>query len=95
MGVLLLDPTTEPAEHRAELATRRFTSLNGVRLGLVTNTKLNADAIVLALGDLLAERYALAGVVHRQKPNHSAPAPDDIVDLIAREADVVIAGVGD
>jgi hypothetical protein len=93
--MVLLDPTKKPTVDGQQLAARSHTTLDGLRIGLVGNSKLNADEILLAIGDLLAERYQIAGIVHDEKPSFSVPAPNDIVDKIAREADVVIAGVGD
>jgi hypothetical protein len=96
---VFLDPTKAPTERSIrgvkQLAPRRFTNLDGVRLGLVSNSKLNADNVLLAIGDLLAERYDLETIIHERKGNFSLPAPDEVVDKIVRGADVVIAGVGD
>jgi hypothetical protein len=94
----LFDPTKGTAgksRQAKQLAPRRFTTLDGVRLGLVSNSKLNADRVLLAIGDLLAERYRLKSVVHEHKLNFSLPAPQEIVDRIVAQSDVVIAGVGD
>lgn len=93
--MVLLDPTGTKQEQAHGMAERKFTTLDGARLGLVGNSKLNADEILLAIGDALKERYDIVSIVHDKKPSFSLPAPDEIVDKIAREADVVIAGVGD
>ena len=85
---------TSHAKHR-QLAPRRFKSLDGVRLGLLGNSKLNADAVLLAIGDLLKEKYAVQSVFMRSKPTFSKPAPDELIDEIIQNADVVLTGVGD
>jgi hypothetical protein len=85
---------TSHAKHR-QLAPRRFKSLDGVRLGLLGNSKLNADAVLLAIGDLLKEKYAVQSVFMRSKPSFSKPAPDELIDEIIQNADVVLTGVGD
>jgi hypothetical protein len=64
--------------------------LDGVRLGLLGNSKLNADAVLLAIGDLLQERYALKSVFIRSKPNFGKPAPDDVVQEMVHNADVIV-----
>jgi hypothetical protein len=69
--------------------------LDGVRLGLLGNSKLNADAVLLAIGDLLKERYAMESVIVRSKPSFSKPAPDEIVDELVNNSDVIVTGVGD
>lgn len=93
------DPTKGPTERarkqKKQLSPRRFTTLDGVGVGLLSNSKLNADTILLAIGDLLAKHYKLKSLVHERKQNFSMPAPDPIVDLIASQSDVVLAGIGD
>jgi hypothetical protein len=95
MTGILLSPEGHSEERRAELAVRRLTTLDGATVGLLGNTKLNADAILAAIGALLGQRYALETVVARTKPSFSHPAPPAIVDEMVAKCDVVIAGVGD
>ena len=92
-AILSPEGTSHARQHR--LAPRRFTSLDGVRLGLLGNSKLNADAVLLAIGDLLKERYAMESVIVRSKPTFSKPAPDEIVDELVNNSDVIVTGVGD
>ncbi len=92
----ILDPTGSSQEKRYDLAPRRRRTLDGVRLGLLDNSKLNAAAVLGAVGELLKERYALESVVVRTKGRgFSYPVEDQLADEMARECDVVIAGVGD
>jgi hypothetical protein len=91
----ILSPEGTSHAKQRHLAPRRFTSLDGVRLGLLGNSKLNADAVLLAIGDLLKERYAVQSVFMRSKPTFSKPAPDELIDEIIQNADVVLTGVGD
>ena len=97
--MVFFDPTQGPTErarkHKKQLAPRRFTTLDGVRVGLLSNSKLNADSILLAIGDLLAKNYKLKSLIHERKQNFSMPAPDAIVNLIFSQSDVVLAGIGD
>jgi hypothetical protein len=95
MGSILLNPEGHSAEARQQLAPRRFTTLDGATLGLLGNSKLNADNVLAALGELLAERYQLKGIVVRSKPSFSHPAPPPLMDEMVTTCDVVIAGVGD
>jgi hypothetical protein len=81
----ILDPTGSSQEKHYSLAPRRLRTLDGARLGLLGNTKLNADAVLAAIGELLKERYALESVI----------AEDQVVNELVETCDVVIAGVGD
>jgi hypothetical protein len=92
---VLLDPTGTVQLQEHGLTPRRHTTLDGLTVGLVGNSKLNADEILIAVGDLLKERYKIKAIVHDRKQNFSHPAPDEVVDRVIKEADVVIAGVGD
>ena len=91
----ILSPEGTSNAGKARLAPRRYTTLDGVRLGLLGNSKLNADNVLLAIGDLLKERYQIKSVFVRSKPYFGTPAPEAIVSEMAENADVVLAGVGD
>jgi hypothetical protein len=92
-AILSPEGTSNAGQHR--LAPRRYKTLDGVRLGLLGNSKLNADNVLLEIGALLKERYALKSVFVRSKPYFGTPAPEAIVDEMVENSDVVIAGVGD
>ena len=91
----VLSPEGSASAKQHKLAPRRFKTLDGVRLGLLGNSKLNADAVLLAIGDLLKERYALESVFIRSKPTFSKPAANDQVEEMLANADVLVTGVGD
>ena len=92
-AILSPEGTSHAKQHR--LAPRRFKSLDGVRIGLLGNSKLNADAVLLAVADLLKEQYAVESVFFRSKPSFSKPAADDQVQEIIDNSDIVLTGVGD
>jgi hypothetical protein len=85
--------TSTAKQHR--LAPRRFKTLDGVRLGLLGNSKLNADAVLLAVADLLKERYAVDSVFMRSKPSFSKPVDDAQAQEVVDHSDIVLTGVGD
>jgi hypothetical protein len=92
--MILLNPEGSSQEGHAALAPRPG-NLNGKRIGLLSNSKLNADAVLYAIGELLAQRFDVTEVVHRSKPNFSLPASEATFDELAANCDVVLAGVGD
>ncbi len=91
----ILSPEGTSHTTQQRLAPRRFKTLDGVRLGLLGNSKLNADEVLAAIGDLLRERYAVKSVFVRSKPSFGKPAPDDVVSEMLENSDVILAGVGD
>ena len=90
----VFDPTTEPEPVKATLALRPNT-LDGKILGIMDNGKPNAKKILDLVGDLVADRYNLAGVLKRQKPDATKGAPQEMLDEIAEECNIAIIGVGD
>ncbi len=94
MSKLLFDPTIQPEEEAIVFAPRPE-RLEGLRVGLVDNTKHNADVIVKKIAALLEARHGIR-TVHldvKVSPAHSV-SPEAVADFKAK-ADFVIAGVGD
>jgi hypothetical protein len=92
----ILDPTgRSTASRKAVALAPRRADLRGVRVGLLENRKHNAGLFLQEVGRLLVERHGARGVVLRGKASIVMPASDEIMDELARECDVVVAGVGD
>jgi hypothetical protein len=93
----ILDPTgtaTTSAAPTAAPRAPRPASLDGKRVGLLINTKLNARPFLEEVGRLLAERYSVT-VTKRTKQNFAVPETDDAIKEMAAESDVIVTGVGD
>jgi hypothetical protein len=71
----------------------RKSSLAGLTIGVLDNSKPNAGALMHRVAELLAARTRAAGVRGWSKP--SAARPAEILDDIARGADVVLTGSAD
>lgn len=93
----IIDPTARHRDGASAVPARapRSASLEGLRIGLLENTKRNADRILAALGEELAARNGLASLVHRTKQVFAMPLPADLVEELIIECDVVVIGVGD
>jgi hypothetical protein len=59
----LVDPVVVPATAAAQLAPR-LRSLDGARIGLWSNQKLNANELLSCVEEELRARHRIAGVVH-------------------------------
>lgn len=81
-------------ETASTLAPRR-PSLEGVRLGLLDNGKRNAGQILERVLEELSHELEPSTVVRRRKPGAGVPGPQDLLDEMRAECDVVIVGVGD
>lgn len=96
----ILDPTgAVPPEDHAQAQTGRAprpSSLAGLRIGLLDNTKHNALLLLRAVGDLLtAEHGAREVSIVETKQNFSVPVDRSIVERYRERCDVVVTGVGD
>jgi hypothetical protein len=68
--------------------------LAGRTVGLLDNTKEQADVILQTIGEALRERHGVARVVIRRKEHYSKPATQRLIDEMAGEVQIAIAAVG-
>ena len=92
-GMGFVDPTAGGSAKKIELAVRPG-ELSGKVVGLLDNTKEQADVILETIGAALREKYDVARVVIRRKEHYSKPAPDSMIEEMAQEVDVAIAALG-
>ena len=88
-----IDPTRGGAKTKLQRAARPM-DLAGKVVGLLDNTKEQADVILEAIGAALRERYGVARVVLRSKEHYSKPAMASLIDEVANEVEIAIAAVG-
>ena len=93
-GLVVLDPTVAPLPEDGVVADRP-TSLDGLTIGLLANGKLNSEEMLTAIHDVLADRFEFGAVVERNKLNASRPCPEEIIDELVDECDVVVTSSGD
>ena len=90
----LLDPTDRPEMPELRPAAPLET-LDGRCGGFLDNRKGNADVILEAVRQRLAEDYGMNGAVVRAKWVFSAPAAAEIIEELAAQCDFVVTAVGD
>jgi predicted ATP-grasp superfamily ATP-dependent carboligase len=92
----ILDPTGGAPRGRegVRLAAPRA-RLAGATIGLLENTKHNASLFLAELGQLLVDRYGVAGVVARTKLAFALPVSADLLEELATSCQAVVTGVGD
>lgn len=89
----LVDPTDRQEEPERRPATPLET-LDGLTGGFLDNRKGNADTILEAIRQRLADRYGMGESIVRAKWVFSAPAAPEIIDELAG-CDFVVTAVGD
>ena len=89
-------PTPDKAEETAsELGlARRPGSLDGTRIGLLWNAKVNADIYLHRLQELIEERHPGVEFVWQAKPTASKPMEPEVLDEM-RTCDLVVTAFGD
>ena len=88
-----VDPTAGSKREPVAPAIRPA-DLSGKVVGLLDNTKEQADIILQTIGDALREQYDVKKVVLWRKEHYSKPAPDEMIKEMADEVDVAIAALG-
>ena len=88
-----IDPTLESGKVKLAMAPRAK-DLAGKVVGLLDNTKEQADLILETIGKALRERYGVARVIIRRKEMFSRPATDALINEMAKEVHVAVAALG-
>ena len=73
----------------------RVKALNGLRLGVLDNTKWNAGKLLRRTAALLDERFGLAVVNYYRKESFSKYADPALIAQIAGDNDIVLTAIGD
>ena len=73
----------------------RVKKLAGLRLGLLDNTKWNANKLLRGVRDRLAQTHAFGAVTYYRKASFSSGAAPALIAEIAAANDVVITAIGD
>lgn len=92
--VLLVVPEAPAAGRAAEVDERRI-DRRGIRLGVLDNSKGNADHLLRFMLEQLRGEIEIESVVLLRKPTVNQPAPPETLDRLAKEADVVVTAMAD
>ena len=92
--VLLVVPEA-PAPATTAVVDERAIEKKGIRLGVLDNSKGNADHLLKFIVDAVKSSVPVSSVVTLRKGSVSLPAPGEILDQLAEEADVVVSAMAD
>ena len=70
-------------------------AIDGMRIGVLENGKLNAEEMLNEVAALFVERNGCTVRTLASKSNASAPAPSSTLVKVAQEVDFLITGLGD
>ena len=94
MAYTVLEPIDRPVETSFHLAPRP-TSLEGLTIGLIDNSKRNSDYVLKKIMSKVQERYPNISLEYVKKPSASHGIPEKMARDLAAKAQAVIAGIGD
>jgi hypothetical protein len=81
------------AEKKATAA--RIQALDGLRLGILDNTKWNANKLLREVRDQLQAGHKLAAANYYRKESFSRFAAPELLEEIRRDNDIVVTAIGD
>jgi hypothetical protein len=88
------DPRGRVESHEAPLAPRPA-ALAGLRLGILDNSKWNANKLLRGAAEALSGEVAFAAVNYYVKHSFSKDAAPELIARIAAECDIVLTAIGD
>ena len=77
------------------IAAPRVGALDGLRLGILDNTKWNASRLLRKTVDRLGDRHSFASVNYYRKESFSKDADPALLAAIAADNDIVLTAIGD
>ena len=92
--LVLVSPVNE-ADTAESTYAPRVAELRGKRVGLLDNSKSNANKMLDAMAAILDTQYGFAEIVRYRKPSASKPVAPEVIEDIGKTCDFVIVGVGD
>ena len=92
--VRLVIPEAPPPAVVAAGKQRDFQA-GGIRLGLLDNSKGNADHLLNFIVEGVKAQVKVASVVTLRKPSPSIPADKAVLDELSEKADCVISAMAD
>ena len=88
------DPRGVVETERIALAARA-SRLDGLRLGVLDNTKWNANRLLRKAIVKLQDRFSFAAVNYYRKESFSKDADTALIETIAADNDIVLTAIGD
>lgn len=93
-GQVVYDPRGV-VEARPQALAPRPKALDGLRLGVLDNTKWNANKLLRRCVDLLKKDIIFAAVNSYKKESFSRNAALELIQEIAGQNDIVLTAIGD
>jgi hypothetical protein len=93
-GEIVFDPRGVVEARPIALAARAG-RLDGARLGILDNTKWNANRLLKKTAARLQDRFAFGAITFYRKESFSKDADPALIAAIAADNDLVLTAIGD
>lgn len=90
----IVDPTVPSPTHN-HVRAPALSDLHGLKIGLLSNGKSNADALIQKTANLLIAKYGGSSMDIKYKRHPSQPAQAELLTQLNHEADYIITAAGD
>ena len=93
-----MNPVYDPrgvVEAKAKPIAARIAALDGLRLGILDNTKWNANKLLRQVRDALQLAHKFKAVGYYRKQSFSRFADPELIAQIRAENDIVVTAIGD
>lgn len=94
-GLRIYSPVPPTAPDVGAVVPTPIAPLAGRRVAVLDNGKAGADVLLGALAEALGERTGAEPVGLFRKGSAATPCEPDLVDRLAREAELVLTGTAD
>ncbi len=84
-----------PAPQTAATGASRLATGSALRLGILDNSKSNADHLLAMIVEGIKAQLPVGSVVSLRKPGPAAGATAEVLDRLAKEADCVVSAMAD
>ena len=91
---IFIVPEALPRQLPAEIGVRKYGGA-GIRLGVLDNSKGNADHLLALLIEGSRAAFPIGSLSSLRKPNSAAAADPMLLDQLAAEADLVVSAMAD
>jgi hypothetical protein len=93
--LILLVPEAPPAEPEAVDTKRRAVRSDALRIGLLDNSKANADHLLRLVTEEVGRAMTVKSVAVQRKGSVAIPATDAVLTQLCAEADLVVSAMAD
>ena len=94
MSLRLVDPTVE-SQIGINVIAPRLGDLEGLRIGLLGNGKVNADVLLTETAQLFVQRHGCRVLELEEKGHAGKPCPPELMAQIAEQSDFMLTAAGD